>query len=206
MFEQIRLRLEQAAAKLEEIPEIRKERLKLLSNFLQTKVDQQEPLELVFVCTHNSRRSVFAQIAAAVAAKYYGIANLETFSAGTVATAVHVNTIEALRSFGFEIEMQDQSTNPNYLVAYSDEVALTCFSKTLDHDSLPKSGFAAVMTCADAELNCPFIEGAAYRIGLTYEDPKIADHTAMQNLVYQERFNEILMECLFVCSQIQQKQ
>ena len=59
-----------------EISEDRKQLLQKISHFIQTKKDSDQPINLVYVCTHNSRRSHFGQVWAAVAANYFGIKNL----------------------------------------------------------------------------------------------------------------------------------
>jgi hypothetical protein len=73
----------------------------------------------------------------------------------------------------------------------------TCFSKTYDDAANPRQGFAAIMTCSDAEQNCPFVPGTELRIGTTYNDPKASDGTPEQAQVYRERFEQILREMLF---------
>ncbi|MEM6771423.1 MAG: protein-tyrosine-phosphatase, partial [Bacteroidota bacterium] len=72
-----------------------------------------------------------------------------------------------------------------------------CFSKRYDDAVNPKANFAAVMTCSDADENCPFIPGADVRIPLTYEDPKVADGTPEEATVYDERLREIGRELLW---------
>ena len=67
----------------------------------------------------------------------------------------------------------------------------------------PTSNFAAIMTCSDAEENCPFIPGVELRIGTTYDDPKAFDNTPIKAEKYLERSNQIARECLYVFSLIQ---
>lgn len=67
----------------------------------------------------------------------------------------------------------------------------------------PTANFAAIMTCSDAESNCPFIPGVDLRIATTYEDPKAFDHSPEQAAKYLERSNQIAVECLYVFSLIQ---
>jgi protein-tyrosine phosphatase/arsenate reductase len=71
-----------------------------------------------------------------------------------------------------------------------------------DDQSNPTSNFAAIMTCGDAEENCPFIPGVELRIGTTYNDPKEFDGTSLQEEKYTERSLQIGLETLFVFSQI----
>jgi protein-tyrosine phosphatase/arsenate reductase len=204
MFEKIRKRCEALTANFKEISAERQLLLKKLAAYIQEKTDQQAAVQLVFVCTHNSRRSHLGQVWAAVAANFYRVARVSTFSGGTEATALHPNAIEALSSAGFVIEQTSNQPNPIYTIAYSDEHVSTCFSKLYNDAANPTSGFAAIMTCADAEENCPFIPDCDFRIGTTYHDPKAFDGSVLQLEKYQERSNQIALECLYVFSLIQQ--
>jgi len=76
------------------------------------------------------------------------------------------------------------------------------FSKKLDDDFNPKSGFAAIMTCDSANEACPFVPGTEIRIPMTFEDPKAFDHTPQQEEKYQKRSLQIATELCFVFSQI----
>ena len=181
----------------------RKVLLVKISDYIQQKLDSGLPANLMYVCTHNSRRSQFGQIWAAVAANYYNITNTQTFSAGTEATAFHPNAIAALREIGFAVVQENENKNPIYSVKFGSPTDyVTCFSKTVNDLSNPQSEFAAIMTCSDADENCPFIPGVELRIGTTYEDPKAFDGTAFQNEKYIERSFEISRECLYVFSKL----
>lgn len=188
-----------------EIPEERKLLLNRLINYIQEKRKQNLPIQLVYICTHNSRRSHFGQIWAAVAANYYRIKNIKTFSGGTEATAFNINAINTLKKIGFEISQNDvQTSNPKYIVQYGTDKKehCVCFSKVYNDVANPKSNFSAIMTCSDAEQNCPFISGAELCIGTTYNDPKEFDNTPYQDEKYLERLRQIALECLFVFSNI----
>jgi protein-tyrosine phosphatase/arsenate reductase len=183
-----------------EITEERKQLLQKISNYIQTKKDSSQPINLVYVCTHNSRRSHFGQVWAAVAANYFGVDNVHTFSGGTEATAFNPNAINALSKIGFDIKDDGQPTNPTYTVKFADDAVTTCFSKVYNHPQNPQQHFAAIMTCSDAEQNCPFIPGVELRIGTTYNDPKAFDNTPQQDAAYTERATQIALECLYVFS------
>lgn len=183
-----------------EIIEERKQLLQKISDYIQTKKDSQQPITLVYVCTHNSRRSHFGQVWAAVAAHYYGVKNVYTFSGGTEATAFNPNAINALRKIGFDITDDGQTINPTYSVKFADDAYTTCFSKVYNHPANPQQNFAAIMTCSDAEQNCPLIPGVELRIGTTYDDPKAFDNTPQQVAAYTERATQIALECLYVFS------
>lgn len=184
-----------------EINADRKILLEKLADHIQEKFDSNKAINLVYVCTHNSRRSHLGQVWAKVAADFYGF-NINTFSAGTEASAFNQNAINALTSAGFEVKKLDETANPKYEVIFGENKSNLCFSKTIDDKSLPKENFAAVMTCGDADENCPFIPGCDLRIGTTYFDPKSYDNSVLQDEKYAERSNQIAMECLYVFSLI----
>lgn len=203
MITEIKDRCAALANNFKEISKERKQLLEQLAAHIQQKKDTNQPIQLNYICTHNSRRSHLGQVWASVAANYYGIENVATFSGGTEATAFNINAINALQAAGFKIDKQDESKNPIYQVYFSDTDFVTCFSKTFDNEANPTSNFVAVMTCSDADNNCPFIAGCDLRIGTTYNDPKAYDNTILQNEKYTERSNQIAMECLYVFSKIQ---
>ena len=193
---------DQLSQQFESISSDRKVLLEKISSYIQQKKDDSSPIQLIYVCTHNSRRSHFGQIWGAVAAEYYGVNNVSTFSGGTESTAFNPNAIHALNGLGFEITTTDLSSNPKYEVDFGGSKASICFSKVYDDASNPTSNFAAIMTCDDAEENCPFIPGVELRIGTTYEDPKAFDGTELQEEKYIERSLQIGLETLYVFSKI----
>lgn len=203
MFQNLQTHCDQLTLQFEAIDSERKLLLAKLADYIQEKVNAKAPINLVYVCTHNSRRSHFGQVWAAVAANYYSIPKLSTFSGGTEATAFNENAIHALKKTGFEISELSTGTNPHYRVNFGENLYTTCFSKVYDDAVNPSSNFAAIMTCSDAEENCPFIPGVELRIGTTYDDPKAFDNTPIQAEKYLERSNQIALECLYVCSLIQ---
>ena len=184
------------------IDENRKTLLTRLSNYISEKRKKAEPIHLVYICTHNSRRSHFGQVWAHIAARYFDVPNVYTYSGGTEATAFNINAINALKRVGFNISASDEiSSNPIYHLRFDDsEAPIICFSKVYDHIDNPSSAFAAIMTCSDAEQNCPFIPGVELRIGTTYDDPKAFDNTPQQDEKYSERCAQIAREVLFVFS------
>jgi arsenate reductase (thioredoxin) len=202
MFQSIQDRCEVLAKNFREISTERKLLLEKIAGYIKTKQANQQAINLVYVCTHNSRRSHLGQVWAAVAAAYYGVGNVSTFSGGTEATAFNPNAIAALTAAGFDVRKTSESSNPVYEVYFSEKEFTNCFSKVYNHAANPAQNFAAIMTCSDAEDNCPFIPGCDLRIGTTYNDPKAFDNTVLQNEKYTERSNQIAMECLFVFSKV----
>ena len=202
MFQPIQERCAALVKNFKEIPAERKQLLEKIADYIKAKRASTETINLIYVCTHNSRRSHLGQVWAAVAAAYYGVDHVSTFSGGTEATAFNPNAIAALTAAGFRINKKDESNNPVYEVFFAEDKFTTCFSKVYNNEINPAQNFAAVMTCSDAEDNCPFIPGCDLRIGTTYNDPKAFDTTILQNEKYTERSNQIAMECLYVFSKV----
>ena len=181
----------------------RKILLNSLADYVQEKVSANVDVNINFICTHNSRRSHLSQIWAQVAASYYEVPKVVCYSGGTAATAMFPRIAETLRNTGFRIEKLADTDNPVYMIKYADNLQpIIGFSKTYDHPFNPASGFAAVMTCSQADGGCPFIAGADKRIPITFEDPKLSDGTSEQKQVYSERSFQIASEMFYVFSNI----
>jgi len=203
MYPKLKNYLNQRITEFNAIPEGRKELLKKISNYIATKKSKHELVNLVYICTHNSRRSHFGQIWAATAAAYYGMDEVLTFSGGTEATAFHPHAISALKRVGFQINAKTEGNNPRYEVYYDEaEKPVLGFSKTYDDPHNPQKDFAAIMTCGEAEENCPFIPGVDLRIATTYVDPKAFDGQPEQDDQYDARCRQIAVECFYVFSEI----
>ena len=181
----------------------RKSILQPLVDFIQNKVYNQEDIRLNLICTHNSRRSHLSQVWAQTAAAYYNIKNVFCYSGGTEATALYPMAAQTLEQSGFKISVIAAGNNPIYSIKYAENThPVIGFSKKYDDEFNPKSEFAAIMTCSQADGGCPFIAGAEKRIPITYEDPKAFDNTPQQAEKYQERSLQIATEMLYVFSQI----
>ncbi len=181
----------------------RKETLQPLVEFIQTKIDKIEAIQINFICTHNSRRSHLSQIWAQVVAAYYEIPNVYCYSGGTEETALFPKVVETLSSQGFNIFKIAEGNNPIYAIKYGvNAMPIIGFSKKYDSPFNPSSEFAAVMTCSQADDGCPFIPGAKKRIPITFEDPKVSDNTPEQARVYAERSLQIATEMFYVFSKV----
>jgi protein-tyrosine-phosphatase len=172
-----------------------------LLNGYAAEIHPAEGLPFVFICTHNSRRSQFAQVWARVAALHYGVSGLYTFSGGTEVTAVARPVVDCLRAQGFEISVNhDGSANPEYTVELTDREREILCSKRFDDPSQPDNGFIAVMTCTDADEGCPFIPGATHRWSLPFDDPKSSDGTAHEAQAYRTASDTIARELFYLFS------
>jgi len=182
------------------IPAERKAKLHELAKYIISK--NNHSVALNFICTHNSRRSHISQIWAATAAAYYGLEHITTYSGGTEATAFNPRAVAAMKRAGFKIN-EPEGENPHYKVYFGEGIApLLCFSKAFDDLPNPEKGFAAIMTCSQADQDCPFIPGAEWRLSLPYEDPKEADDTPEETTRYDERVHQIGREVFYAFSQL----
>lgn len=199
----IRAYAEKLTQEFDQIPEERKRTLNKLTLYVKSKVNAGEKAKLTFICTHNSRRSHMSQIWAQTAAYFYDIEGVETYSGGTEATAFNERVVKALKEAGFVIITKEGGKNPVYEVKFADDApALLAYSKLYDGEGNPQEDFAAIMTCSQADENCPFIPGASLRIPIPYEDPKDFDGTRQEDEQYAERCHQIAREMFYLFSQV----
>ena len=189
---------------VESIPLQRKQTLQVLIDYISEKSKKGDEVSINFICTHNSRRSHLSQVWAQTLAHYFKVTNVFCYSGGTEATALFPMAAETLKSTGFEITKLSEGNNPVYSIKYSEnQHPVIGFSKKMDDHFNPKSGFAAVMTCSQADVGSPIVPGAEKRIPITFEDPKAFDHTPLQAEKYAERSKQIATEMFYVFSKIQ---
>jgi len=158
---------------------------------------------LIYICTHNSRRSHMAQLWARTAACYYGLNQVNTFSGGTEATACNIRTVAALRRAGFSVVASETGENPVYLIQFSDErPPMKAYSKIYNQGSNPKDDFVALMCCSQADMSCPIVDGATSRYAIHYVDPKECDDTDEEVMAYNSRCREIAREMFYLMSRV----
>ena len=200
--------MDRALERLDSVPPERMALLDEVVAYVNSKASEGEESLLTFICTHNSRRSQMGQLWAAAAAARFGVDGVKTFSGGTEVTAFNARAVAAMERAGFAIDpgtdlRATESGNPHYRVTYSqDSPAIECFSKVYDDPFNPAEGFAALMTCGEADEACPLVFGAAARIALRYVDPKSADGTPQETAAYNERAEQIATEMLYVFSRV----
>lgn len=203
-FPKIQEYVESLKSSLTQLAPGRKERLQKIANYVRTQVANENTAEMVFICTHNSRRSQFGQIWAKVLADYYGISLVNAYSGGTEATAFHPNAIIALRTIGFQIDKEENTANPRYTIQYAKEInPIIAWSKVYSDSANPNQQFCAIMTCSEADEACPAVFGAGERVSLPFEDPKKADDTPQQSETYLKRCRQIATELTYVFQFIQ---
>ena len=195
--------IREAIQDFDQIPHGRRSALRKLAVFVRERIDTEAGAKLLFICTHNSRRSHMSQLWARVAADYYKVPNVHTFSGGTEATAFHPKAVAALQRAGLAIDKKTEGNNPRYQVRWDDHApAQEVFSKRYDDPVNPTAGFAAIITCSQADEACPWVPGAALRVPLPYPDPKEADSTPEEAARYDECSQQIATEMLYCFSQV----
>ncbi len=179
-----------------------------------------KPLDVVVVCTGNSRRSMLGATMGNIAAAYYGMPEVRFHSGGTAPTAFNPRTVNALKEIGVEVEPigkeaargEPKTANPLYRVRWGSPgetgepvLEATEFSKHYSDSTNPQLGFAALMVCGEADAACPFVKGAALRVSMPYLDPKIYDGGAYETAKYAERRDDIGRLMLAVMMQARQR-
>jgi arsenate reductase len=199
----ISLFIEKRALEFDRIDGERKKTLSKIAFAISEELKQAEELILLFICTHNSRRSQYAQIWSKVAAHHYSLP-IRSLSGGTEKTKVYPQIIETLRETGFKITPAADKTQ--HLVAWNENIGeIALYSKAFPDVTKSLDRFFAIMVCSEADQACPFVPGASARFSLPYEDPKISDGTQDEEKVYKQRSNEIAQEMVFLMREVRNR-
>ena len=189
------------------ILEERKKELSALAGLMHSSILELGFANVIFICTHNSRRSQVAQAWCYLWADFFGMEEVHAYSGGTEATAFNVRMVDAMNRAGFEMEKRDQSVNPHYRMKTvgGDPAGPDFFSKVYSHPTNPQEDFIAVMVCDQADAECPFIPGAFKRFSLPYEDPKTHDGTEKEIRAYDQKVLEIGREMYLLARILEEK-
>jgi arsenate reductase len=184
----------------------RKEKLAMMADYITQSEYDHGQSKLLFVCTHNSRRSQFAQVWLHTASVFYVVKNILTYSGGTEATAANERVISALERAGFSVNSYSTSDgNHRYEVSpgegYPPDVL---FSKLYSDTRNPREKFAAIMVCSDADQACPIVVGAEERISLPFDDPKAYDGTPEEADQYDKSCHLIAIEMFYAMSLVKE--
>ncbi len=194
-------------SEFDQISAERKEQLDQLSAYFSKKYKIGSTPKATVICTHNSRRSHMGQLWISVAAAYYGLPAVGTYSGGTAVTAFNPRAVKALQDLGFDIATVPPKTeNPIYQVRWNDGMTpYPAFSKCYDNPPNPTEDFAAIMVCTSADEGCPIVPGCDFRLALPFNDPKAFDDTPLAAAKYEERGRDIGREFLYVFSNIKMR-
>ena len=202
MYSKLKKTISELTQGFSSISEERKQTLQEVAKYISKDLNEKDSVKLNFICTHNSRRSHLAQIWTQTASNYYEIEGVETYSGGTEATAFNPRAVAAIERAGFHVK-NTVGENPRYEVKFSEDAEpMVCFSKKFDDPVNPDKNFAAIMTCSDADENCPFVPGTSFRKAVTYRDPKESDGTDHEKETYDKRCRQIGTEMFYMMSQV----
>jgi len=170
-----------------------------LSNWIVQNWRHNGNLQVLTTCTGNSRRSILSAAMGNLAAGYYGFDNIRFHSGGTIPSAFNKRTIATLQEIGFQIQPTGEeaergdpkTSNPIYRVVWGKDLESMEFSKSYKDKSNPKSGFAAILVCNEADAECPTVPGASLRLSMTFVDPKLYDDGVFEKRKYAERRDDI---------------
>lgn len=121
---------------------------------------------VVFLCTHNSRRSQYCEIWAKYFSSVYKN-KIKFLSAGAVKTKVHKQIYKSFERVGVKV---DENSSINI-----ETMTISPFSKTLTE--VKEKEFMSIMTCAESEKSCPVDARSLINLKLFYDDPKRYDNT-----------------------------
>ena len=186
--------------------EVSNERATVLNeivNYINKKRSENKISKLNFICTHNSRRSQFCQFWATFFSISYKI-KCEVYSGGTLETEVYKSVVNNIRHYGFNISFKD-CDNPIYSIKFRNLNLGNYFSKLYNDSENTKNEFAAIMTCSDAERNCPLVEGSEIKFSLPYEDPKKYDMSKIEKTEYKKTSEKIASEMNYLFHKIKIK-
>jgi protein-tyrosine-phosphatase len=206
LYPSLQAYLQNAEKDFKTIPKERKEQLQKVALYINTKLNTEKKVSLLFICTHNSRRSHMGQLWATAAAEYYGIIGVNNYSGGTEMTAFNERAVKSMVKAGFVITKTTEDANPKYASKYGEGLPeIISFSKKYTDEPNPTSNYAAIMTCSQADKNCPIVYGATARILVPYDDPKEADGKPNETQIYDERCKQIATEILYTFSLLKLK-
>lgn len=203
LYSSLRSSVDKFHEDFDSIDELRKSHLNLLSMSLAKSI-KTDTKSIIFICTHNSRRSIMSQVWAQVAAYYYDLP-YECYSGGTEVTAFYPSAMKAIKKMGFKVEegKKDIKSQTDYYISYAHGVnPIHAFSKKFQDAPNPSTNFNAIVNCSKADESCPSINGAVNRLLLIFKDPKKSDGTEKEEATYMKRCEQIGIEMFYLFSKV----
>ncbi len=196
--------LEELAKDVQNILADRKMELDDISHLIVEHLKEEESLDIIVVCTHNSRRSQLGEAWINALASHFRLNQIKAFSGGMEVTAFNERMVNAMKTNGFSIDESEGGINPKYHLNDAGIEQHPMFSKVYDHEMNPQSGFMAFMVCGHADENCPIVHGMKYRIPLRYKDPKEFDDTDYEQEAYSNKVKEVGREMYYLLDKVNQ--
>lgn len=205
IFPKIQDQIQNHFLEFENIAPERRHDLQNLAVWMQQQLLHNQYLNIIVICTHNSRRSHLGQALLAIAADYYQVSGINAYSGGTEATAFNYRMVNAFRETGIHVIKITEGENPKYNIDWGDldtQRLHNIFSKPYNHEVNPQNNFMAILVCDSADQNCPIVTGASKRVSLPYKDPKDFDDTEIESSAYIEKIHEMGREFFYLISLI----
>lgn len=187
--------------KIESIPPDRKSKIEQIAINLM----REDQKRLLFVCTHNSRRSHFAQVWFNTAMDYYGVEEISSQSGGAASTAVNERVIEALKTTGLKVKKETNGDNPKYEVDNGIS-SISIYSKSINEKELEKTPVLAIQVCSYADQSCPKVPYAVHQFELPFDDPRFYDGTPSEEVKYSQKQNMIATEMFYLASLLKREE
>ena len=175
------------------LSEARREQVEEIERGIKRLFVSHDSLNIVFLCTHNSRRSQFAEFFGRAWVNYFDIAHMEVYSAGVELTQVHNHVADALDEAGFLVSRSPIAMGNQYPIVLmgSDRISRQLYSKTISDELLPKYDFITIAVCDHAAESCPIMPGSLGRFVLPFTDPGKYDDTSNALSHYRDTRDEI---------------
>ncbi len=167
----------------------RKKRLDNIASVINENLNKTR--SIVFLCTHNSRRSQICEVWGKVFAEIYR-KKISINSAGAFKTVVHSQVYESIVKCGLVVDNKKE--------IFFDKKKFKLNSKTID--SLTMKNFIAVMTCSNAEKSCPNDPRSIRNIKMFFNDPRIYDETDKMSREYLNTTTYIAEELNYIFKNI----
>jgi protein-tyrosine-phosphatase/DNA-binding transcriptional ArsR family regulator len=124
------------------------------------------PLRVLFLCTHNSARSQMAESIL----RHLGGDNALAFSAGSMPTEVHPNTLVVLHDLGIDTSK--------------------LYAKSLDQ-LLGESFDYIITVCDRVRDSCPVFRGDPFQIHWSFPDPVVVEDPSLQLAAFRRTASEL---------------
>ncbi len=194
--------IEKVVLTFDKIPDERKKLLRLLANYIKQNYVNKTASNIIFICTHNSRRSQLAQCWGYASSQYYDLKNINVFSGGTEVTSFNINALNAMKHSGFTIDQEDSKKKFCVIKVSEKDKGQKCYSKKYDSKDNPVKNFISIMTCIEADGLCPVLYGSDLKVSIPYKDPKTSDGTKDEFETYRKVCFEIAQELFYVMKKV----
>jgi hypothetical protein len=156
--------------------------------------------KLLLVSTENSRRSHMGQLWFYVAASYYDVHNIETFSGGIEPSEFDFRTVSTLERAGIGVRKNHVGI-PKYTLFFSKKgPSVIMYSKKYDDIINPESDFLAVVLSEEADRQLNPFPGADKKVAILTADMEKFDGQTNENVIYDEGCRKIAREMFYLVS------